>query len=154
MRTRTETYQELRKKYPPSEPCDCAVCKAYCRRPGWWTVEQVRNALRAGYAGRMMLELSPDHSFGVLSPAFRGCEGFYALQEYAEKGCSFLCCGLCELHDTPYMPLECSFCHHQNLGKGEECHNDIGTDWNTKEGQNLVGRWLFLNNLADVRKRH
>lgn len=154
MKSRSETYLELLKKYPPSQSCDCSVCRSYCRRPGWWTVEQARNALRAGYGGRMMLELSPEQDYGVLSPALKGCEGFYAIQEYAGKGCNFLSNGLCELHDTPFMPLECRFCHHLNKGRGEACHNDIGTDWDSKEGQNLVSRWLFINNLADVRKRH
>ncbi len=154
MNTKFETYLELLKKYPPSKPCDCSICKTYCQRPGWWTVEQARHVMRAGYAGRMMLELSPEQAYGVLSPAFKGCEGFYALQEYASKGCSFLNDGLCELHDTPFMPLECRFCHHQNKGMGEACHNEIGADWASKEGQNLVRRWLFINNLRDVREKH
>ncbi len=43
-------------------------------RPGWWTVQEANEALHAGLGKRMMLEMSPDLSFGVLSPAFKGCE--------------------------------------------------------------------------------
>lgn len=70
--------QRLYRKYPPSEPCGCDVCRAYCARPGWWTVEQAERAFTAGLGCRMMLEIAPDWSFGVLSPAFRGCERRFA----------------------------------------------------------------------------
>ncbi len=89
----------------------------------------------------MMLEMSPELDFGVLSPAFRGCEQNFALQEYASFGCNFLRDGLCELYDTGFEPLECRFCHHTRMGQGEKCHADIERDWNTPEGQSLVLIW-------------
>jgi predicted ester cyclase len=46
------------------------VCKSYCRRPGWWTVEEASRAIEKGYGPRMMLEMAPGFRFGVLSPAF------------------------------------------------------------------------------------
>ncbi len=129
-------------RYPRSEPCSCDVCRAYCARPGWWTVEQAQSAMDAGYGGRMMLELSPDLAFGVLSPAFRGCEGTFGLQEYASRGCNFLSNGLCELHLTDFMPLECRFCHHSRVGLGQACHAALEQDWHTRSGQLLVKTWL------------
>lgn len=132
----------LYEKYPPSPPCECDICKSYCRRPGWWTVEQARRAAASGYAGRMMLELSPDRSFGVLSPAFRGCEGYFAVREYSRNGCCFLHNGLCELHGTSLLPLECGFCHHSRQGRGQRCHNELERDWKSAEGRVLVSRWI------------
>ncbi len=134
--------QTLNEKYPPSEPCDCTVCSAYCARPGWWSVAEAAAAIQAGYAARMMLELAPDHSYGVLSPAFRGCEGGFALQDFAGKGCNFLDEGRCELHGTPFQPLECRFCHHDRPGQGPRCHTDLEKDWMTRAGQALVNLWI------------
>lgn len=131
----------LAEKYPPSKPCSCDICRAFCSRPGWWTVEEARRAMSAGYGNRMMLEISPEFTFGVLSPAFKGCEGDFALQEYSESGCNFLREGLCELHGTGFMPLECRFCHHSRSGQGLVCHSEIAGDWRTKEGQELVKKW-------------
>lgn len=132
----------LPEKYPPSEPCACDECRAYCARPGWWTVEEARRAIRAGYGPRMMIEVSPERTHCVLAPAFRGCERSFALQECAQSGCCFLKDGLCELHATPHMPLECRFCHHARRGLGARCHSDIERDWNTKRGQELVAQWV------------
>ena len=132
----------LNKKYPPSEPCNCAVCSAYCARPGWRSVTEAAAAIQAGYATRMMLELAPNHSFGVLSPAFRGCEGGFALQDFATKGCNFLSAGRCELHGTSFQPLECRFCHHERIGLGPRCHADLEKDWMTPAGQDLVNHWI------------
>jgi len=135
-------YTVLLEKYPPSQPCACEVCLAYCRRPGWWTVEQALLVLHEGYAGRIMLEISPERTFAVLSPAFKSCEGGFALQSAAEKGCSFLLPDKdCELHATPFLPLECAFCHHERVGQGRLCHADLERDWNTPHGQLLVKRW-------------
>lgn len=133
--------KSLAEKYPPSEPCSCAVCASYCRRPGWWTVEEAARAIEAGYAGRMMLEMSPDRSYGVLAPAFRGCELRFAEEAYASRGCTFLKEGLCELHGSGLMPLECRFCHHDRAGLGPRCHADIGRQWNTAAGRALLVRW-------------
>lgn len=35
-------------KYLPSEPCSCNICRSYCIRPGWWTVEEASKAIEAG----------------------------------------------------------------------------------------------------------
>jgi hypothetical protein len=88
---------ELKEIFPPSEPCSCQVCVNYCRRPGWWSVDEAANAIEAGYAKRMMLEISPGMNFGVLAPAFRGNEVNYAMQLYADQDCTFLADGRCEL---------------------------------------------------------
>lgn len=95
---RRHTTISFAEKYPPSEPCCCEVCLSYCRRPGWWTVAEAAGAIEAGYGERMMLEISPEFTLGVLSPAFKGCEKFFSLQAYANNGCTFLKDGLCELH--------------------------------------------------------
>lgn len=131
----------LSDRYPPSEPCTCDICVGYCMRPGWWTVEEAERAIDAGYARCMMLEMSPDQSFGVLSPAFKGNEGNFAMQLYSPRGCTFLKEDRCELHGTSFQPLECRFCHHERLGFGPRCHNDIGKEWNSPAGRSLVVRW-------------
>ena len=89
----------------------------------------------------MMLGVAPDRSFGVLSPAFRGCEGNLALQIFATLGCNFLKGKRCELHGTGFQPLECLFCHHDRIGQGPMCHLDLERDWNTPAGWSLVARW-------------
>lgn len=98
--------------------------------------------MQAGYAGRMMLEISPESTFGVLAPAFRGCEKFFALQMYSRGGCTFLENQLCLLHGTGFQPLECRYCHHTRPGLGVKCHADIEKDWNTTAGQKLVVAWM------------
>jgi len=140
-RTNTGHLFNLVSKYPPSEPCSCKVCLGYCIRPGWWTVSESARAIDAGYADRMMFEMSPERSFGVLSPAFKGCEGGFALEFYADKNCTFLHEGLCELHGTTFQPLECRFCHHSRTGQGQKCHADIEKDWHTPAGYALVKKW-------------
>lgn len=131
----------LKEKYQPSEPCSCDICRNYCIRPGWWIVEEAEKALTTGLANRMMLELSPEKNFGVLSPAFKGNEGNFALQIFSKNGCTFLINGLCELFGTGLQPLECRFCHHDRKGLGLTCHSDIEKDWNTKYGKSLVVKW-------------
>lgn len=131
----------LMKRYPPSESCSCSICTGYCARPGWWTVEEAAKAVAAGYAVRMMLEISPERDFGVLSPAFRGNECNYAIQEFSKEGCTFLQSGLCELYDKGLVPLECRYCHHTREGMGNECHADIEKEWNSEAGKRLIIRW-------------
>ncbi len=140
-RSRIKTLIE---KYPPSKPCTCAVCVSYCARPGWWTVAEALRAIEAGYAGRMMLEMAPDNSFGVLSPAFKGSEVNFALERFKANGCTFLKEQRCELFGSGRTPLECRFCHHDRPGQGLQCHTDIEKDWNTPEGKALVVRWSKL----------
>jgi len=151
-------FLKLREKYPPSEPCSCDICLTYCNRPGWWTVEEAKSAISAGYANRMMLEIAPELNFGVISPAFKGCEGGIALNIYAHQGCNFLKNKLCEIHGTGLIPLECKFCHHERIGLGQQCHLDIEKDWNTSYGQalvkewgNLIGLWENLRKIRDGR---
>jgi hypothetical protein len=141
LRTKSKRFNHLIGKYPPSEPCGCKVCQGYCVRPGWWTVAEAARVIDAGYADRMMLELSPDRSFGVLSPAFKGCEAGFALEFYANQGCTFLQSERCELHGTGFQPLECRFCHHDRPGMGQKCHTDLEQDWHTAAGQELVEKW-------------
>ena len=131
----------LAEKYPPSPPCSCEVCRSYCNRPGWWTVDEAGRAVEAGYAKRMMLEMAPGFTFGVLSPAFKGCETKFAFNEYASNGCTFLVDGKCELHGIGHQPLECRYCHHERVGMGTRCHADIERDWNTSAGRALVVKW-------------
>lgn len=140
-RNRRKPQMSLAAKYPPSPPCSCDVCKMYCRRPGWWTVDEAARAIEAGYGKRMMLEMAPDFTFGVLSPAFKGCEVRFAYQEYASAGCTFLVDAKCELHGTGHQPLECRFCHHDRPGMGPGCHAEIEQDWNTQAGRDLIVQW-------------
>ena len=98
--------------------------------------------IKAGYARRMMLEMAPELTFGVLSPAFKGCEGAFALNEFSQNGCNFFKDSLCELFGTGVQPLECRFCHHDRLGEGEKCHLDIEKDWNTEAGRTLIEKWI------------
>jgi hypothetical protein len=105
-------------------------------------VEQATRALEAGYANRMMLEVAPELTFGVLSPAFKGCERSFATNEFAKNGCTFLKKNLCELFGTGHQPLECRFCHHERGGLGPKCHADLEKDWQTQAGQSLVEKWI------------
>jgi hypothetical protein len=140
-RARQKRKQTLAEKYPPSPPCSCEVCISYCKRPGWWTVDEADQAIEAGYGKRMMLEMAPGFNFGVLSPAFKGCEVNFAYDEYASRGCTFFADNKCELHGTGHQPLECRYCHHERLGMGPVCHTDIEKDWNTPAGCALVVKW-------------
>jgi hypothetical protein len=137
----------LADKFPPSKPCSCEVCVGYCTRPGWWTVEEAAQAVDSGYAHRMMLEMSPDRTYGVLSPAFKGCESNFALDMYSKQGCTFLEEDLCELHATGHQPLECRHCHHADPSAGPRCHAEIEKDWRTPAGQALVVKWGQLTGL-------
>jgi hypothetical protein len=145
--------KSLAEKYPPSEACACDVCVAYCARPGWWSVKQAAGALAAGYGGRMMLEVSPERSLGVLSPAFRGCDGAFALQEFAHRGCTFFRDRKCELHGTGWQPIECRFCHHDRRGLGPRCHAELEKDWNSYAGRTLVERWCRARGIWEAFER-
>lgn len=138
----------LYQKFPPSEPCTCDICIFFCRRPGWWLVSEAREAIDKGYADRMMLEFSPDFSFAVLSPAFRGNEAYFALQEFAGNGCTFLKNDRCVLFQTGFQPIECRFCHHARQGLGSQCHAAVGMEWSTGKGKRLVKRWLNMCGLS------
>jgi hypothetical protein len=136
-----DNHSSLLEKYPPSESCSCEICTGYCQRPGWWTVAQAADAIAAGFASRMMLEMAPEGTFSVLSPAFKGNEVNFSLEVYANQGCTFLKEGLCELFGTGHEPLECRFCHHDRKGEGQKCHSDIEKDWNTPEAKRLIVQW-------------
>jgi hypothetical protein len=139
----------LEKKFPPSLPCSCDICLGYCLRPGWWTVEQTTKVIDAGFANRMMLEISPELTFGVLSPAFKGNETNIAMQSFAHTGCTFLKENLCALFGTGLQPLECRFCHHNRIGLGPQCHAALEKEWNGKAGQKLVVEWCKTNGIFD-----
>ncbi len=139
----------LAERYLPSQPCACDICSAYCQRPGWWTVKEAAAAIDRGFARRMMLELSPARSFAVLSPAFKGNEAYYALNDFSARGCNFLLGdGRCELHGSGVQPLECRFCHHDRRGLGPRCHRDLERDWDTPAGRALVERWAAMMGLT------
>lgn len=93
---------DITESFPPSEPCTCKICLAYCARPGWWALHEAQKALDGGLGGRMMLEVEPGHTFGVLSPAFRSCEGLIATNKYALNGCTFLEKKQCSLHGSGF----------------------------------------------------
>jgi len=133
--------QTLYEKYPPSEACSCDVCVNYCQRPGWWTVKEAEKVIEAGFSDRLMLEISPEKDFGVLSPAFKGNECNYASKLFSGQGCTFLQKGLCELFGTGLQPLECKYCHHTRIGLGINCHNDIEKEWKTNDAKRLIVRW-------------
>lgn len=139
----------LRKKFPPSTPCSCSICRNYCIRPGWWLVEEARLAIENGLGNRMMLEISPDRSFGVLAPAFKGNEGLVAMQIYSKNYCTFLVNGLCELFGKDFQPLECRFVHHSRKGQGIMCHSALEKHWNTMAGKKLVNEWIELTNFKE-----
>jgi Ca-activated chloride channel family protein len=40
--------KELKNIYKPSPPCSCDICRSFCHRPGWWTVEEAERAFEAG----------------------------------------------------------------------------------------------------------
>jgi hypothetical protein len=79
----------LLEKYPPSQPCACEVCLAYCRRPGWWTVEQALLVLHEGYAGRIMLEISPERTFCRPLAGFQKLRGRFCPAIGCRKGLQF-----------------------------------------------------------------
>jgi hypothetical protein len=133
---------KLNRIFLPSDSCTCNICKSYCLRPGWWTVDEAIKAINSDYADRFMLEVSPEQNFGVISPAFKEAESNFGLQEYSKNGCTFLKEDLCELYGTGLQPLECRFCHHDRAGLGEKCHAAIEKEWNTFRGQKAVEKWI------------
>ena len=140
---------KLAELFTPSPACTCQVCKGYCQRPGWWTVDQVSSAINEGLAGRMMLEVAPDFSFAVLAPSFKGCEGLIAINEFSDEGCNFLTNELCELHGTKLQPLECQVCHHNSPGLGAKCHRELEKQWNSVRSQKIVKEWMLLTNFNE-----
>lgn len=88
--------------------------------------------------------MSPERTFGVLSPAFRGCEVAFADYRFMDQGCTFLKDERCELFGSGVQPLECRFCHHTRRGQGDQCHAEIEADWNTPAGTALVVKWSKL----------
>ena len=154
MNNNCELKKTLPEKYPPSDPCSCEICVNYCRRPGWWTVEEAGRALDAGYGNRMMLEMAPELTFGVLSPAFRGSEGNFALNEFSKNDCNFFKNSLCELFGTGVQPLECRFCHHDRIGEGKKCHLDIEKDWHTHAGSTLIEKWIRITGFTGASYYH
>jgi hypothetical protein len=81
-------------------------------------------------------------TFGVLSPAFKGCERSVATTQFSNNGCTFLQKDRCEMYGTGYQPLECRFCHHERRGLGTRCHAELEKDWKTPAGQALIETWI------------
>jgi len=113
-------------------------------------VKEATGAIKAGYSQRMMLEVAPERSFGVLSPSFYGCEGTVALNQFASNGCNFLKNNLCELYATGCQPLECRFCHHDRVGLGPVCHASLEKDWFTPAGRALIAHWCRITGIWDM----
>ncbi len=147
MKIRMSSRNSLNELFPASPSCSCEICRGYCRRPGWWTVSEAALAIRKGLSHRMMLEISPEVSFGVLSPAFRGCEMQMASNAFKNAGCTFFHEDGCELYQSGLMPLECRFCHHERIGRGQTCHTAIENDWNSTDGRKLVVEWCNLTRI-------
>jgi len=139
-------------KYPPSKSCSCDICVNYCKRPGWWTVNEAKNVVSSNYSNNIMLEISPEFSFGVLSPAFKGNEKQIAQNDFSHNSCTFHKNNLCDLFGSGMQPLECRFCHHERIGLGIKCHNDIEKDWNTSYGKKIVEIWCKSVGLWDFIK--
>ena len=135
-------------RFPPSKACSCTTCISFCRRPGWPLVEEMHLAIDAGLASHLMLEFSPNLSFGILAPAFFGKEGMFALTCFSNNYCTFFDQGRCALFGLPYRPLECRFCHHERIGQGKACHLALAHEWNTSKGKRLVHRWLRMMQLS------
>lgn|GEM_PF-598596 len=129
-------------KFPKSPDCACDICSNYCRRPGWFLVEEARSAIDKGLSDRLMLELSADFPFGVLAPAFTDNEGNIALRMHSGKPCTFLKNQKCEIHNETFFPLECRYCHHSRKNMGLQCHLEIARDWNSSKGKRLVRKWI------------
>jgi hypothetical protein len=102
-------------------------------------VEQAAKAFSAGYAP-YMLEISPDSPLEFWARTGGRRQG--RIKHFSQNGCGFLKNGLCELHGTGLMPLECRFCHHDRIGRGKMCHLELEKDWNTTPGQILVRKWI------------
>lgn len=148
-KVRGSSGRSLYEMFPASPSCNCEICRGYCQRPGWWTVSEAGIAIRQGLSHRMMLEISPEVTFGVLSPAFRGCEMHIATNAYKSAGCTFHHQYGCELYQSDLMPLECRFCHHERTGMGQKCHVALENDWNSAAGKALVVEWCTLTHLWD-----
>lgn len=140
LKSQLEQYQTMSELFPPSASCHFDVRQS-CQRTGWWTVEEAQRAMKNGLSLRMMLDVSPDLSYGVLSPAYRGCEGNVALNSLKKNGCAFDADGSCRLHNTGLQPLECRFCHHTRVDLELKCHEALDWDWRTPQGQALVQAW-------------
>ena len=123
--------RSLVEKYPPSAQCSCAICISYCRRPGWWTVEEAAAARQAGDGDSMVLEVGPGNAFRFLSPPFSGNEVVFTAKEVAGQDYTFLENERCQLYVTSHQPLECPFCHHDRPGQGTSGYRDVGKQWSS-----------------------
>jgi len=140
-------------RFPPSPACSCHQCRAFCSRPCWPLIEEASEAIVAGLASCLMVAFSPDLSYGILSPAFRGNESHHALQVFASAGCTFLNQSGCKIFDTHYRPLECRYCHHDRMGLGLSCHLSIAKNWNISKGKRTVHHWLEMVELPYPKQR-
>lgn len=136
--------------------CSCVRCTSLCRKaPGWFTPDEARRAIDAGFAEQLMLDYWIKHPSNVyiLCPATlrhektraANTDELYGDMSFAEamlaapsKGiCVFLDRGLCSIHASGFKPLQCV------SAKG--CEPNVGLDntemsshWDNPEAQALV----------------
>lgn len=147
--------------------CTCDMCVgARERNPGWFTPEEAMQAIKAGYARRMMRDwYVPDEHVAsehdkiyVLAPASQGFGGtdapeipeglnLVAAMFWCKGRCTFLNKGLCEIHDSGFKPLQCrdAFCCDEGTRKYDRSDRDSNVSvaklWNTEEGRAIVRAW-------------
>ena len=151
---------------PQDAECSCKMCVSLCHRaPGWFAPDEAREAIKAGLAGRLMLDYwikVPDDVY-VLAPAAKGCEKdrapnteeLFGGMSFVEsmfanpkKGtCTFLRDGRCDIHASGMKPLQC----RSAMGcKGTGLDNtDMGKLWDNPEAQALVFEWMALVGLSE-----
>lgn len=142
--------------------CECAECVANCKRyPGWFTPDEAKRAIDAGYANRLMRdywegEKTPIY---VLAPAVVGCEGgdiqpddawigaqrglmAWVLGEVYPGRCTFLADDKCAIHDSGFKPIQCrtAFCQDTE-NKLWKSKLDVADLWNTEEGHAVLALW-------------
>jgi|HubBroStandDraft_4_1064222.scaffolds.fasta_scaffold00019_74 hypothetical protein len=151
------------------ESCTCKYCVGACEHnPGWMTPEEATCAIDAGYAQRLMAdwlepsaECNNDERIIVLCPASIGCEGcagpemeggfMAAFTGWCKGRCTFLKKGLCEIHTTPFKPLQCRetlVCSKKDNNAASNNYQ-IARLWQTPEALVAVARWQKITD-ADM----
>lgn len=130
--------------------CSCLRCKSMCQQPCWPTPKEARKLMKAGFGGRLMLDMRELGSFKsptmvfLLSPAHKGAEGKAILHADRAKNCTFQLpkTHRCELHALGLKPLEGVQAMH---GDRHEVSLDrrmaIVKKWHTKEGVAVLKTW-------------
>jgi hypothetical protein len=134
--------------------------------PGWFTPEEARIAVAAGYAGRMMLDwLEPDPAVGnaeriwVLAPASEGHGGdkapelpdfqsFFAAaaSSWCKGRCVMLIDRRCSIHESGFKPLQCHLMNgcdeaHLNTPTDPASNYSVARLWDTALGREVVREW-------------